>query len=74
MVFSAFDSHCGAEFSLLVGRSLDWIVNLVFASNGSRLLEADVAVKIFDFRKAAVYAPNIATLFAPFTTCQPQLF
>ena len=58
---------------MLVGRSLDPDVNVVFAGNGGRLVVADIAVKSFKFRVVAVYAPNIAgerTLFfrrlAPF--------
>ena len=60
VVFSAVGSRCGAGVSLLVGRSLDAIVNLVFAGNGGRLLVADVTVKTFEFRIATVHAPNIA--------------
>ena len=58
MVFSAFGSHCSAEVSLLVRCSLNVIVNLVFAGDGGRLVVADVAVKSFEFRVIAVYAPN----------------
>ena len=47
--------------SLLVGCSLDAIVNVVFAGDGGRLSVADVAVKTFEFRIAVVYAPNFAT-------------
>ena len=57
-VFSAFGSRCSAEVSLLVGCSLNAIVNLVFAGDGVRLVVADVAVKSFEFRVVAVYAPN----------------
>ena len=60
VVFSAFGNRCGAGVSLIVGRSLDVTVNLVFAGDGSRLVVADVAVKTFEFRIAAVHAPNIA--------------
>ena len=38
-----------AAASLLVGHSLDAIVNVVFAGDGGRLLVADVAVKTFEF-------------------------
>ena len=44
----------------LVGRSLDAIVNVVFAGDGGQLLVADVAVKTFEFRRAVVHAPNMA--------------
>ena len=60
VIFSAFGSRCGAGVSLLVGRSLDAIVSLVFVGDGGRLLVADVAVKTFEFRVAAVHAPNTA--------------
>ena len=59
-VYSAFGSRLGAGVALLDGRSLDAIVNIVFAGDGGRLLVTDVAVKTFEFRIAAVYAPNIA--------------
>ena len=58
VVYSAFGSHFSAGISLLVGRSLDAIVNVVFAGDGGRLLVADVAVKTFEFRRAAVHVPN----------------
>ena len=35
-------------------------VNVVFAGDEGRLIAADIAVKSFKFRVAAVYAPNIA--------------
>ena len=60
VVYSAFGSRLSAGVSLLVGRSLDAIVNVVFADDGGRLLVADVAVKTFEFRIAAVYEPNVA--------------
>ena len=46
--------------SLLVGRSLDADVDVVFAGDGGRLVVADVAVKSFKFRLVVVYAPNTA--------------
>ena len=58
VVYSAFGSHFGAGVSLLVGRSLDAIINVVFAGDGGRLLVADVAVKTFEFRIAAVHVPT----------------
>ena len=59
VVYSAFNSRLSVGVSLLVGRSLDVIVN-VFAGDGGRLLVADVAVKTFEFRIAVDHAPNIA--------------
>ena len=56
----SFIQHSAAAVSLLVGRSLDAIVNVVFAGDKGRLLVADIDVKTFEFRIAAVYAPNIA--------------
>ena len=58
-VFSAYGSNFSAGVSLLVGRSLDADVDVVFAGDGDRLVVADVAVKSFKFRLVAVYAPNI---------------
>ena len=58
VVFSAFSSHCSAGVSLLVGCSLNTIVNLVFADDGSRLVVTDVDVKGFEFQVVAVYALN----------------
>ena len=60
VVYSAFGSRRSAGVSRLVGCSLDAIVNAVFSGEGGRLLVADVAVKTFEFRIAAVYAPNSA--------------
>ena len=59
-VFSAYGSRASAGVSLLVGRSLDANVDVVFAGDGGRLVVADVAVKSFKFRLVAVYAPNFA--------------
>ena len=58
VVFSTFGSHCSADVSLLVGRSLNTNVNLVFACDEGRLVVADIAVKTFEFRVFAGYAPN----------------
>ena len=66
VVYSAFGSRLSTGVTLLVGRSLDAIVNVVFAGDGSRLLVADVAVKTFEFRIAAVHAPNFAAERRPF--------
>ena len=60
VVYSAFGRRLSAGVSLLVGRSLDAIVNIVFAGDGGRLLVADAAVKTFEFRIAAVYMPSTA--------------
>ena len=59
-VFSAYSSRTSAWVSLLVGRSLDADVDVVFAGDVGRLLVADVDVKSFKFRLVAVYASNIA--------------
>ena len=59
-VFSACDSRTSSGVSLLVGRSLDADVDVVFAGDGGRLVVADVAMKSFKFRLVAVYASNIA--------------
>ena len=45
---------------MLVGRSLDADVDVVFAGDGVQLVVADVAVKSFKFRLVVVYAPNTA--------------
>ena len=57
--FSAYGSRCSAGISLLIRRSLDANVNLVFAGDRGRLVVADVAVKSFEFWIVAVHAPNI---------------
>ena len=59
-VFSAYGSRISAGVSLLVGRSLDADIDVVFAGDGGRLVVVDVAVKSFKFRLVAVYASNIA--------------
>ena len=73
VVLSAYGNRSSAGISLLVRRSLDADVNVVFAGDENRLVVADVAVKSFKFRVAAVYAPNITgertsffRLLAPF--------
>ena len=57
-VFSAYGSRTSVA-TLLLGRTLDADVDVVFAGDGGRLVVADVAVKSFKFRLVAVYAPNI---------------
>ena len=59
-VFSAYGSRTSAGVSLLVGRSFDADVDVVFAGDGGRLVVTDVGVKSFKFRPVAVYASNIA--------------
>ena len=59
-VFSAYSSCTSAGVYLLVGRSLDADVDVVFADDGGRLVVVDVAMKSFKFRRVAVYASNIA--------------
>ena len=54
---------------MLIGRRLNADVNFVLADNGGRLVVADVAVKIFEFRVAAVYAPDIAAERVSFFRC-----
>ena len=56
--FSAYGSCSSAGVSLLVGRSLDSDVNIVFAGDGGRLVVANAAVKSFKFQLVAVYARN----------------
>ena len=58
-VFSAYGSCNSAGVSLLVGRSLDTDVDIVFAGDGGRLVVAHFVVTSFKFRLVAVYAPNI---------------
>ena len=60
VVYLAFDSRLSAGVSLVVERSLDAIVNVIIAGDGDLLVVADVAVKTFKFRTAAVYVPNTA--------------
>ena len=62
----SFIQHSAANSALLDGRSLDAIVNMVFTGDGGRLLVADVAVKTFEFRIAAVHAPCSAAERHPF--------
>ena len=50
-VFSAYGSRTSAGVSLLVGRSLDADVDVVFAGDGGWLVVADVAVKSFRFMR-----------------------
>ena len=57
-VFSVYGSRISAGVSLLIGRSLDAEVDIVFAGDGGQLVVADVAVKSFKFHLVAVYAPN----------------
>ena len=59
-VFSAYGSRTNVGVSLLIGRSLDADVDVVFAGDGGQLVVADVAVKCFKFRLVAVYASNSA--------------
>ena len=66
VVFSAFGSHCSAGVSLLVGRSLNAMVNFVFAGDGGRLVVADVAIKCFEFRVSRFMRPIVLTRDAPF--------
>ena len=65
-VFPAYGNRTSTGVSLLVRRSLDADVDVVFAGDGGRLVVANVAVKSFKFRLVAVYAPNIAAERVPF--------
>ena len=58
-VFSVYGSRTSVGVSLLVGRSLDADVDVVFAGDGGQLVVADVVVKSFKFRLVAVHVPNI---------------
>ena len=60
IILSAYGSRGRVWVSLLIGRSLNDAVNLVLADDGGRLVVVNVAVKSFEFRVVAVYAPNIA--------------
>ena len=55
VVHSAFGDRSCAVVFLLVGRSLNADVNLVFADDGGRLVIADVAVKSLASRVDALY-------------------
>ena len=59
VVLSVYVSNSSVGVSLLVGRSLNTDLNLVFADDGGHLVVADVVVQSFEFRVASVYAPNI---------------
>ena len=65
-VFSAYGSRTSVGVCLLVERSLDADINVVFAGDWGRLIVADVVVKSFEFRLVVVYAPNIAAERASF--------
>ena len=58
VVFSAFGSHCSTGMSLLVGHSLNVIVNLICRGDGGWLVVADVAIKSFELWLVVVYVPN----------------
>ena len=74
VVFSAFGNSCGAGVSLLVGRSLNAIVNLIFAGDEGRLFVVDVVVKTFEFRVFAVHAPNtVGERYSFFRRLEPFL-
>ena len=59
-VFSAYGNRSSAGASLLVGRSLNADINVVFAGDRGRLLVSDDIVKSFKFWLVAVYAPDAA--------------
>ena len=60
VVLSVYCSRRSVGVFLRVGCSLNADVNLVFADDGDRLVVTNVAVKSFEFRVVAVYAPSIA--------------
>ena len=60
VILSAFGKHSSVGISQLIGCGLNADVNIVLADDGSRLVVANVAVKSFVLRVAAVYVPNIA--------------
>ena len=60
IVLLAFGGRCSAGISLLIGRSLNVDVGLVFVGDRDRLIVADVDAKSFALRVVAVYAPNSA--------------
>ena len=66
VVLSAYGSRSTVDVSQLVGCSLKADVNLALVDDGGRLVVATVAVKSFEFRVVAVYAPNIAAERASF--------
>ena len=54
-VFSAYSSRSSTGVSLLVGRSHDAYVEVVFAGDGGRLVVAEFSVTSFKFRLVVVY-------------------
>ena len=58
-IVSAFGYRFSAGVSLFIGRSLNANVYVVFAGEASCLVEANVALRSFNFRVVAVYSPNI---------------
>ena len=57
IVLPAYGSRSSVGVFLLIRRSLNADVNQILADDWGRLVVADVAVKSFEFRVAAVYAP-----------------
>ena len=63
-----FGSRCSAGLSPLVERSLNAMVNLVFADDEGRLVVADVAVKTFSSSGWSWFMRPIALVIdAPFS-------
>ena len=58
VVYSAYTASRGAGVSLLVKRSLNAVVNLLYTDTQGRLLVADLSVNGKKFRVATVHAPN----------------
>ena len=67
VVFSVFGSHYSAGVSLLVGHSLNAIVNLVFADNGGQLVVVDIAIKSFNSGWSRFLHPIALARDAPFS-------
>ena len=57
VILSAYGNRSSVGASLLIIRSLNADVNLFLLVDGGRPVVTDVAVKSFEFRVAAVYAP-----------------
>ena len=65
-VFSAYGCRTSVGVYMLVGRSLDADVDVVFEGDRDRLVVAEVAIKSFKFWLGVVNAPNFAAERASF--------
>ena len=59
-VFSSYGTYQGRGVSLLVKRSLNAVVDVLFTDTDGRLVVADLKVDNSRFRVVSVYAPNTA--------------